>query len=190
MHVGIGELEKNLSTVIEYYKAIGSPFVICPKWPPERCKTEADWAATGRSLGDMARNLNAAGLGFGYHNHDFEMAKYPGGAILDIMFAHAGLGLQCELDTFWVQYAGDDPVARIRRFAGRLPLVHVKDMQAGSEKRFAPVGTGIMDWKAILPAAEQAVRSGSWWNRITVTTHRRWMRFGPVLKIFSALGAV
>jgi sugar phosphate isomerase/epimerase len=34
--------------------------------------------------------------------------------------------------------------------------VHLKDMEAGPERRFAPVGTGTLDIRGIVAASEQA----------------------------------
>ena len=35
--------------------------------------------------------------------------------------------LKAELDTFWVQKGGEDPVEWCRKMRGRLPLLHLKD---------------------------------------------------------------
>ena len=88
--------------------------------------------------------------------------------------------LQTELDTCWVKVAGEDPVAYIRKYRGRAPLVHLKDFagqktehmyqligvdddqkqEAVSAFEFRPVGSGVQDFPAILAAAEEA---GSSW---------------------------
>jgi len=59
-----------------------------------------------------------------------------------------------------VTYAGEDPVALIKRFAGRCPLLHIKDMAASSDRGFAEVGQGIMDWGRIFAAGRA---SGAEW---------------------------
>src|SRR5690606_6776174 len=35
--------------------------------------------------------------------------------------------LQVEMDIGWAQYSGIDPLAYINKYAGRLPLLHLKD---------------------------------------------------------------
>jgi sugar phosphate isomerase/epimerase len=57
-----------------------------------------------------------------------------------------------EIDVYWAAYAGVDPVQLIGEFAGRAPLVHLKDMAPGS-RTFAEVGSGTLDIPAILNAA-------------------------------------
>ena len=61
-----------------------------------------------------------------------------------------------ELDSYWVQYGGADPVEKLNQYKGRCPLLHVKDMSADASRTFTEVGRGIMDWGAILPAAAKA----------------------------------
>ena len=61
-------------------------------------------------------------------------------------------------DTFWVQAGGADVADFMRRLKGRIPNVHLKDMQIflPREQRYAPVGYGNMNFDAILSAAEDA----------------------------------
>jgi len=67
--------------------------------------------------------------------------------------------IQAELDTYWVQTGGEDPVAYIRKYAGRLPRLHIKDRAPAPDDEtcpFAEVGQGILDWDAIFDAAPEA----------------------------------
>ena len=58
-----------------------------------------------------------------------------------------------ELDAFTDSHAGEDPLKVMQQFSGRLPLLHVKDMAAGPERKMAEVGTGVIDYKTIIKAA-------------------------------------
>ena len=51
-----------------------------------------------------------------------------------------------ELDVYWAQKGGVNPVDYIRKYAGRIPLLHIKDEQAIGE-------SGTMDFKSIFDAA-------------------------------------
>jgi sugar phosphate isomerase/epimerase len=58
-----------------------------------------------------------------------------------------------EIDTYWIQHGGGNPVSWLSSLAGRMPLVHVKDMaMRGSEQLFAEVGEGNLEWSGILDA--------------------------------------
>src|SRR5690606_26350236 len=79
---------------------------------------------------------------------------------LELLLEASGPALAVELDLAWVARAGHDPAAFLGRFPGRVFAVHAKDNapdgQAQDEQGFAAVGQGVLDWKAILPAAADA----------------------------------
>ena len=107
-----------------------------------------------------AKRLRTLGMYLLYHNHAFEYERMPDGRTymeyLSDRFAPEELGFT--LDTYWVQYGGFDPAAEIRRLSGRVPCVHFKDMEIlpDGERRYAPVGSGILDFDAILAALENS----------------------------------
>jgi sugar phosphate isomerase/epimerase len=108
----------------------------------------------------------AAGLQFCYHNHAFEFGGNAGERPWDIFLATWDKKLVAlELDIFWVAVAGQIPSDMIRQFAGRLPLVHLKDKAFGMKTQydekveawaFRAVGTGTLDFRSILKACEKA----------------------------------
>jgi sugar phosphate isomerase/epimerase len=59
-----------------------------------------------------------------------------------------------EVDAGWVDHAGVATPALIRRLAGRVALLHVKDMSESGEPDTS-VGTGVVDWPPILAAARE-----------------------------------
>lgn len=102
--------------------------------------------------------LAAAGMAFAYHNHWSEFAKFEGRTALELMAgAAAPEHLVFELDVCWVQTGGGDPAAWIRKFEGRAPLVHFKDLGIGRSGKPAsmPVGSGNLNWPAIVAACRQ-----------------------------------
>ena len=113
--------------------------------------------ALTRRLEDSAAQLSAAGLTLGYHNHDTEFMHYRGRPVLEYLFAHTR-HLAAELDTYWVQAGGGDPVEWCRKLSGRLPFIHLKDYGLAGPRKpwFAEIGRGNLDWARILPAAEAA----------------------------------
>ena len=68
------------------------------------------------------------------------------------------------LDTHWVQRGGGCPVAWIEKLAGRLDILHLKDMGVyqGTNgaydilPRIVAVGEGNLPWANIIAAAEKA----------------------------------
>ena len=107
----------------------------------------------------MVKRVHELGGKVMYHNHDVEY--YFGGERnmmerLSDAFDADELGFT--LDTYWVQYSGHDPIKELERLSGRVDCIHLKDMELlpAGKKRFAPVGHGVMDFDAILAAAEKA----------------------------------
>jgi len=110
-------------------------------------------------LAPIAGRLNKAGLDFSYHNHNHELVKYGGKTWLAQIYDGAAPALlKAELDTYWITAGGGDPAGWIKRCAGRIPLLHCKDMMVTREReqRFAEVGEGNLNWKSILEQAEQS----------------------------------
>jgi len=154
-HVPIEQLEKDLDKVIDFSLELGNPYVVCPWIPEERRKEKADWLAIAQLFNSVGEKCKQNGLTFCYHNHSFEFEKFDDTYALDLLFGATKPELvKAELDTYWVKYGGADPVDYLRRYAGRCPLVHLKDMADDEKRSFAEVGRGILDWNAIFEAAE------------------------------------
>ena len=106
-----------------------------------------------------ARKIADAGLTFIYHNHNFEFARFDGKTGLQILMESTDPAwMQFEIDTYWVQMGGGDPIDWIRRMAGRMDVVHFKDMTTDPAERkpiMAEVGEGNLNWQGIIAACAQ-----------------------------------
>lgn len=96
-----------------------------------------------------------------YHNHDFEFTEQVEGqqALYAMDDNVNAFHLQMELDSCWAHAAGSPPTEVIAKYAGRLPLVHWKDM-CRSEGQVLTVefGQGEVDLGAVAKASDQAGR--------------------------------
>ncbi|MCI8458937.1 MAG: sugar phosphate isomerase/epimerase [Clostridia bacterium] len=106
--------------------------------------------------------MQANGFTLFYHNHQFEFYKYDGErTVFDLLWQNAP-HLHFIFDTYWAQYGGCDPARYIERLAVRVECVHLKDYAVRftapetCEPCFAPVGSGTLDFPAIVRAAEKA----------------------------------
>jgi len=61
-----------------------------------------------------------------------------------------------EIDVYWVKQAGKDPIEYIRKYAGRVPLIHVKDGAYNDDNYFENciVGEGELDFSEIIRVAK------------------------------------
>jgi sugar phosphate isomerase/epimerase len=148
VHIGYDALLKNFDASVSMAKTLGAKTVVLPYMGDEH-RTEQAWQTALPNFNRFAADLRRAGLGFAYHNHDFEFTTKPGGTSLYERFlkdTDPAL-VKVELDLYWVARAGEDPAALIDRLAGRLYAYHVKDMRADGS--MAAVGAGKTDFAAL-----------------------------------------
>jgi sugar phosphate isomerase/epimerase len=147
-------LGEKQSELIDAVVAVGSPIYVVPSVRPEEI---ASVDATRRfcdRLNEAALACRKAGLAFGYHNHWMEMADLGGTYVYQVMNAHLDPAVAFEVDTYWVKVGGLDPVAVVAEFGSRARLLHLKDGPGTREAAMTPLGTGIMDFPALMKAAK------------------------------------
>jgi sugar phosphate isomerase/epimerase len=155
-HIGLDRLEGALDAAIEEMRTLGGRYVICPFLPPNRRPDAAGYRALAEMLAGIGRKVAAQGLRFAYHNHDFELQRFGDTTGLHILRDNTRPEeMSFEIDAYWAAYTGLDPAALIGEFAGRVALVHLKDMKAGS-RVFAEVGHGTLDMPGLIAAGEKA----------------------------------
>jgi sugar phosphate isomerase/epimerase len=156
-HVGLERLEGDLQTEIEYNITLGNRFIVCPYLGEDRRRTADGYRQVAESLNQIGQVCQDEGIQLCYHNHAFEFQEFEGRSGLDILLSATFPDLVAlELDTYWVEYGGKSAVDYLERYAGRVPLVHLKDMTAGENRTFAEVGAGTMNWAAITDAGRRA----------------------------------
>ncbi len=182
-HVPFADIRKDPDGIIAYHKAIGASYIAVPSLGGEDRPGNAAFAKTIRDIRAFGEKCKAAGIQLLYHNHDFEFVTVCGQYGLDFLYdAIEADALATELDVCWVKYAGVEPAGYIRKYAGRCPVVHLKDFvgvkdgdknpyaligDKESEKNqstvafeFRPVGYGCQDVPAVV---EAGIESGAKW---------------------------
>jgi sugar phosphate isomerase/epimerase len=141
-------------------------YFVYPDVPPgERGGLDA-FRRLAERLNLAGEKCRKAGLALCYHNHAFEFdsgaARVPIDLLMEITDEKL-VGL--ELDTFWTSVAGFDPVTMVRRYAGRIRLVHLMDKAMGFPQQyneavprgvFKELGAGVVDIPGVLQAASKA----------------------------------
>lgn len=153
-HVGYARLNDALDDEIAYCKVIGCASIVLPWLAPEQRAPEAiDRLAD--TLTGWGRRCHDQGISLSYHNHDFEFSTAGGMTLLErLLDATDPTLVGLEFDIYWAVFAGADPQSVLRRYRGRATLIHVKDMT--SERHFTEVGSGILDWPALITTAREA----------------------------------
>lgn len=158
-HVPITRFENEIETVIAELHTLEAEYAVVPWLAPDERPTDRDGGLRlAERLSKIGEQVVAGGLKFAYHNHDFELAKVDGETtILDLIASETDPAVvNIELDIYWAYFAGGDSVSLTQRYAGRVPLVHAKDLKSVTERRDAPIGEGIVDWAAFVPVARAA----------------------------------
>ena len=158
-------------SVIDEHQFLGCKYVAISSIPGSNRSAEG-FARFAKEASEVAHRLADGGLVVSYHNHSFELERFDGRTGLEILYDESDPDLlKSELDTYWIQHGGGDPAAWIRNLKGRIPTIHVKDMEMqGSTQLFAEVGEGNLNWTAILEACKE---SGVEWYIVEQDTCQR-----------------
>lgn len=161
-HVSIDMLENDLQRTIELYQCLGCEFIVLG-WLDEAHRHNGPlFAEMLPRLEDIAAACRDAGLPLAYHNHNFEFKNVQDKNGLEKLLDGVP-ALQAQLDTGWLGIAGQDPVALLRKYAGRYKSVHLKDYLGSDGEAnhdFCPIGMGVQDDAAIIKVA---VEGGAKW---------------------------
>lgn len=156
-HVRWERLRDETDAVVEECRTWGCEHVAVPIMPMEYRSAEG-YARFGAEASEVGGRLREAGIRLAYHNHAFELQRYGQENGLEILYGSSDPErLDGQIDTYWIQYGGGSPSRWIRRLAGRMPTVHVKDMDvADGDPVMAEIGEGNMDWADLLGACREA----------------------------------
>jgi sugar phosphate isomerase/epimerase len=155
-HVGnpVGDAKNQ---VLDTMEALGKPAMIIPWMDPKLFATADSIKQACDSLNEGAEVAKANGMTLGYHNHWAEYGKTEDGQyIYQLMAKYLKPEVFFELDTYWIKVAGVDPTEVVKSMGKRAPFIHVKDGPANTTDPMTAVGDGVMDWKSILGAAQDA----------------------------------
>ncbi len=166
-HMGLENLNGDLPAALAQAKAIGAKHVVCPWIPHEKGFTRDDALKTGAAFNRFGKAAKEAGLSFGYHPHGYEFVPSPEGTLFDTLLGATDASLvEFQVDVFHAYHAGADPTRLIEKLKGRVRSLHLKDqkkgfpVQPGSDgappEADVPVGTGQVDFPAVLRAAVKA----------------------------------
>ncbi len=157
-HIGVNNINSGLEALLSDYAALGARYIGTASLPEEYRKDAASWQRAGRLLEKAATMCIKHDLSFFHHNHNAEFVKVEDGRYgFDVLLDTTDPYLvKAELDVYWAQFAGVDPVTYLKHLDGRSPLVHIKDMSADPSRTFEIIGNGIVDFAAIFRAGDQA----------------------------------
>lgn len=145
-----GELKKYLDQCIEGSHAIGAKYITWP-WLAPDYRTIDNFKILAEKLNKMGEQVMKGGLGFAYHNHDFEFTDHQGKNGYDIILNETDASLvKLQMDMYWVVHSSKlSPKELIQRNPGRYVMWHIKDMDKVT-RDYTEMGNGSIDYVDIL----------------------------------------
>lgn len=154
-HVPYTQLQTDIQSVVKTHQLWECTYVGIGSMPDSYRTSREGYEMFAREASQIGRELAKEGLKLIYHNHNFEFAKFDGQTGMDILMqTFDPAAVDFEIDVYWVQAGGGDPVQWVHNVDGRMEVVHLKDMAMipGQGQAFAEVGEGNMNWPAIIQA--------------------------------------
>jgi sugar phosphate isomerase/epimerase len=156
-HMGLNVLKEGWQEAVDGAATLGETYIVCPFVPKSEFDTADKYKALAEVLNKSGEIAKKSNIQLAYHNHDFEFDPVNGQLPYDILLKETDADLlKMELDIYWIQFAGKDPLAYFNNHPGRFHLWHVKDMDNTAKRFFTSVGSGVIDWKPIFKAAKKS----------------------------------
>jgi sugar phosphate isomerase/epimerase len=154
-HIGLDALGANWTRTLDDAEILGHDYLVVA-WLDEKDRSSLDaLRATIATFNKAGEEATKRGIGFAYHNHDFEFKKIDDRMPYDVLLAECDPdNVLFEMDLYWITKGGQDPVAYFDKYPGRFPMVHVKDM--GADGGMVDVGKGHIDWARIFSKHDDA----------------------------------
>ena len=149
-HLPDAELLRYVDQCITGSKTIGSHYITWPWLAPEY-RTLENFKILADKLNSIGERVTEAGLGFAYHNHDFEFTDHNGETGYDIILANTDPDLvKLQMDMYWVAHSSQkSPATLIAQNPGRFVMWHIKDMDKVTGD-YSELGNGSIDYVSLL----------------------------------------
>ena len=137
---------------IDDAKAWGKKYFVCyyPFLDSEQRVSLDQWKQIAEWCNEAGKICKEEGLTFLYHNHDYEFWITEGMIPYDIVLQYTDPEyVSMEMDLYWVTKGDSCPITYMKKYPGRFPALHVKDMDYTDERDFAHVGSGRINFPEI-----------------------------------------
>jgi sugar phosphate isomerase/epimerase len=150
------EVKTFVDACIEGAKAINQKYITWPWLAPE-LRTMDHFKTLVKKLNLIGEQVTKSGLGFAYHNHDFEFTDHNGETGYELIMQETDpKTVKLQIDLYWAMHSSKlSPATLFRKQPGRFVMWHIKDMHKVS-RDYTELGNGSIDYTAILPDAKLA----------------------------------
>jgi sugar phosphate isomerase/epimerase len=150
------DLARYTDQCIEGAHALGQKYITWP-WIDPQSRTIEKFQVLAEKLNFVGERVTKSGLGFAYHNHDYEFKEQDGKTGYDIVMKNTDAKLvKLQMDLYWVMRDSKrSPAELIALQPGRFVMWHIKDMDKNN-RDYSELGNGSIDFTPILPLASKA----------------------------------
>ena len=148
--------------VLDFAEKIGTDLLVLASFIalPGAANAHADLDVLRQAIdrfGAAADRAAERGIALGFHNHHWEWeVPFEEGSAWDVFWAEVDDRVVAEVDTYWAQTAGQDPVAVLEALGPRARRVHLKDGSCVLGEPQVALGEGRVDVAACARAAVHA----------------------------------
>lgn len=152
-----GTITNDWQKAVDDASAVGLSYMVCAYLADTERGTIDHYLKTAEKLNEAAAICQKSSIKLCYHNHNFEFIEQDGILPYDILLSHTDPDLvSMEMDIYWMYKAKQDPLTWFKKYPGRFPLWHVKDMDKTPEQKFTEVGNGTIPFKSVFEHAKEA----------------------------------
>jgi sugar phosphate isomerase/epimerase len=150
------ELKRYVDQCIRGAHAIDQKYITWPWLQPEYRSMES-FRLLVKKLNMIGEQVSKSGLGFAYHNHDFEFTDHNGQNGYELIMQETDpKTVKLQIDLYWAMHSSKlTPAQLFRKQPGRFVMWHIKDMDKVS-RDYTELGNGSIDYTVILPDASLA----------------------------------
>ena len=145
------DLNRFVDQCIKGALTLNMKYITWPWIAPEQ-RTIDNFKLMSTKLNIIGEQVSKAGLGFAYHNHDFEFTDHDGENGYDIILNETDASLvKLQMDLYWVMHSSKlSPKELIAKQPGRYVMWHIKDMDKVT-RDYTELGKGSINYAEILP---------------------------------------
>jgi sugar phosphate isomerase/epimerase len=149
------KLDSYVAKCIEGAKELELSYITWP-WLAPKYRNIENFKILADKLNRIGEQVTKAGLGFAYHNHDFEFIEEDGQIGYDIIFNQTDASLvKLQLDLYWAVHSSKlSPVELIAKDPERFVMWHIKDMDK-TTRDYTELGNGSIDYNKMLANLNQ-----------------------------------
>ena len=153
-HNGLNALKpEGIQKAIDLNGILGSKYVVAAS--AGRVNGLDGWKGVAGVLTEASETLKKAKMQTGFHNHQVEFKAIDGKRPIDVLAENTPKNVILQMDVGTIVEVGEDPIAYMKKNAGRIKSIHCKDYSKDGKGYHVLFGEGSAPWKEIFATAEK-----------------------------------